>query len=284
MSDDGLTRISEHVYWLPPGAPDRPALCAVVGAERTLLLDAGSSAAHLSRVLDGLATLELEPPSMVVLSHWHWDHVFASGETDALIVAHERTAAELRRLAAYAWDDAALDARAAAGIMTFSAEHIREELPAPRTVRIGHPAITFSDSLTLHSGGNVTCRVQHVGGDHSDDSCVVLVEPDKVLFLSDCLYDAVYAPVRHYTPAKLLPLIEALRAFDADLIIEGHNPEVTRRAAFRDLTNMMLAAARLVCQHGADEDAVFAAARAAFGDIDEDTADVLRALIAGVGG
>jgi len=35
------TKISDHVYWFPPGPPDRPSLSAVVGERRTVLLDAG---------------------------------------------------------------------------------------------------------------------------------------------------------------------------------------------------------------------------------------------------
>src|SRR3954454_12004787 len=31
-----LTRITEHVHWMPPRRPDRPSLCAVVGGRRTL--------------------------------------------------------------------------------------------------------------------------------------------------------------------------------------------------------------------------------------------------------
>jgi hypothetical protein len=50
-----LTKISEHVYWMPPGAPDRPSLCAVVGDRRTLMLDAGSSKAHAREFLDALS-------------------------------------------------------------------------------------------------------------------------------------------------------------------------------------------------------------------------------------
>jgi hypothetical protein len=49
-----LRKISEHVYWLPPAPPDRPSLCAVVGSRWTLMLDAGSSAAHAGSFLDGL--------------------------------------------------------------------------------------------------------------------------------------------------------------------------------------------------------------------------------------
>ena len=75
-----LTKISPHVYWLPPGPPDRPALCAVVGSDHTLLLDSGSSPSHVRLLLDGLAAAGAPPPRYVALTHWHWDHVFGAAE------------------------------------------------------------------------------------------------------------------------------------------------------------------------------------------------------------
>ena len=70
-----VEQISEHVWWLPPGPPDRPSLCAVVGARWTLALDAGSSRAHTREFLDGLPAR----PAAVAYTHSHWDNVF--GET-----------------------------------------------------------------------------------------------------------------------------------------------------------------------------------------------------------
>jgi hypothetical protein len=32
-----LVKITDHVYWMPQGPPDRPSLCAVVGDRRTIM-------------------------------------------------------------------------------------------------------------------------------------------------------------------------------------------------------------------------------------------------------
>ena len=61
-----LTKITEHVYWLPPGPPDRPSVCAVVGDRRTLMLDAGSSRAHTRAFLDALWAESGTRPNAVV--------------------------------------------------------------------------------------------------------------------------------------------------------------------------------------------------------------------------
>src|SRR5215218_7181263 len=113
-----LCRISDRVYWMPPGPPDRPSLCAVVGDRRTLMLDAGASSAHARRFLDGLSAEGVAPPSYVALTHSHWDHVFGAAEFDAHVIAQALTAETLIELAATDWSDEALDRRVVAGLVS----------------------------------------------------------------------------------------------------------------------------------------------------------------------
>jgi glyoxylase-like metal-dependent hydrolase (beta-lactamase superfamily II) len=122
-----------------------------------------------------------------------------------------------------------------------------------------------------------------VGGDHAADSSVLFILPDRVLFLGDCLYDSVYTPQRHYTAQRLLPLLNSLQAFDAAFYVEGHEAKVSTRAEFDDYTTKMREAVQLVEAIGADEEKVFAAAKAKTGSPpDEDSSYFLRALISGL--
>ena len=132
-----LTKITKHVYWMPPGPPDRPSLCAVVGDRRTLMLDAGSSQAHTRAFLDALWSETAARPSAVVYTHSHWDHVFGGAELGGQVIAHALTAPELIKLAATDWSDEGLDQRVAAGEASPQhAEHVKEELPSPRAVEV----------------------------------------------------------------------------------------------------------------------------------------------------
>src|SRR2546423_4496069 len=186
----GLTKISEHVFWMPPGPPDRPSVCAVVGDRRTLMLDAGSSNAHTREFLDALWAETGARPSAVVYTHSHWDHVFGGAELGGYVIAHASTAERLIELAGRDWSDGGLDRRVAAGDASPEhAAHVKEELPSPRTVEVAPADIVFQDGLDVELGG-ITVRVRHVGGDHSAESCVMCVEPDRVLFLGDCLWDS----------------------------------------------------------------------------------------------
>jgi glyoxylase-like metal-dependent hydrolase (beta-lactamase superfamily II) len=276
-----ITKISEHVYWLPPGKPDRPSLCAVVGTEHTLLLDTGASPAHTNLFLDALKSEKVPMPSLAVLTHWHWDHVFGAVELGVPLISHKETRERLRTLAGYEWSNEALERRVTTGEeITMCAEDIKVELPEPRTVKIALPTIVFQDALELDLG-NVTCHVRHVGGDHASDSCVIHILPDKVLFIGDCLSPAIYAPVQHYTTEKLFPLLETILSFDAELFVEGHNDVVMTRAELTSLIEKMRFAGELVEETGADEEKVFAAARAKLGQLDDDTDYALHKFMAG---
>jgi glyoxylase-like metal-dependent hydrolase (beta-lactamase superfamily II) len=238
-----MERISEHVWWMPPGPPDRPSLCAVVGERWTVALDAGSSRAHTRAFLDGLPSR----PAAVVYTHSHWDHVFGGVELDALVLAHRVTAANLAAMAELDWND---DANVN--------DDIREELPAPRTVEIAQADVVFDDALELDLGG-VSVRVEHVVTDHCDDACVILVQPDKLLFVGD----ALCAGRDVLTRAKALPLYERILAYDADRYVEGHHEAVTTRAELEELIQKAHAAADGTVVPGDDDSEYFAAAFAA---------------------
>jgi len=238
-----LRRIAEHVWWLPPGPPDRPSLCAVVGNRRTLMLDAGSSGAHAREFLDALSAETGARPGAVAYTHSHWDHVFGGAEVGGNVIAHASTAAELLELAALDWSDEGLDLRVAAGeVPAAHAAHVKEELPSPRTVEVAPADVLFWDGLDVELGG-VNVRVRHVGGDHCDESCVMLVEPDGVLFLGDCLY---HSPSGVLTAERAFPLHDTILAFGAELYVEGHAESVLSRGEVEVLVEKMRRAERAV--------------------------------------
>ena len=241
-------QISDHVWWTPPGPPDRPSLCGVVGERWTLMLDAGSSPAHARLLLDELP----QRPAAVVYTHSHWDHVFGGASLGALVIAHRLTAAKLEELALRDWND-----ESAVG------EHIREELPAPRRVEIARADIVFDAQLDLDLGG-VTVHVEHVGGDHCDDACVVLVEPDAILFAGDAL---CAGPGDVMTTAKAFPLFDRILGFRFDHFVEGHHEAVTTRQELEALIAKARAAEAGQVEAGDEDSEYFAAAFGAGRDL-----------------
>jgi glyoxylase-like metal-dependent hydrolase (beta-lactamase superfamily II) len=232
-----VEQISEHVWWLPPGPPDRPSLCAVVGERWTLALDAGSSRDHTREFLAGLP----ERPRAVAYTHSHWDHVFGGVEIGGLVIAQALTASRLDELALVDWSDEAN-----------VSEHIRQELPAPRIVEIAPADVVFPERIDLDLGG-VHVSVEHVASDHCDDACVMLVEPDALLFLGDCL-SASSAEV--LTVERAFPLYDRILSYPAERYVEGHHPAVESRPEMEELIEKARAAARGEATPG-DEDAEY---------------------------
>jgi glyoxylase-like metal-dependent hydrolase (beta-lactamase superfamily II) len=277
MPETTLSQISNHVYWMSPGQPDRPSLAAVVGSQYTVMLDAGASADHVQLFLKALKEQSISLPDYIALTHWHWDHIFGAAEIGKPLLAHAATAEQLLLMKDYSWDDTALDQRVASGEeIAFCADNIKLELPEPRDISIVLPDMVFHDRLDLHLG-DVICSIQHVGGDHAADSCVIHIMPDRVLFLGDCLYDAIYTPKRHYTTQKLFPLLDKILSFDAEHYVEGHNRVVLSRPEIEALAAKMRLAGNLVDQIGSDELAVLAALEAP----DEEMIEFVQLFLAG---
>src|SRR5205814_8742224 len=122
------------------------------------------------------------------------------------------------------------------------AEHVREELPAPRVVAVAPAEVVVHDGLEFDLGG-ATATVRHVGGDHSAESSVMFVEPDRVLFLGDCTYPS---PRGVLTRDLALPLHEAILAFDAEHYVEGHDVSVLSRTETEQLPEKVRLAERAV--------------------------------------
>lgn len=227
-----LTKITDRVYWMPPGPPDRPSLCGVVGDRRTVMLDAGSSAAHTRTFLDGLLVASGTRPSAVVYTHSDWDHVLGGIEVGGIVIAHALTAEGLAELAERDWSDEGLDRRVTAGLS--SAQHaadVKAEMPSPRAVEVAPADIIFHYEIELDLGG-VTVRVRHIGGDHSADSCVIYVEPDSVLFMGDCVSAS---PEGVMTSESASRLREVVLGSAAEHYIEGHHDSVSSRMEMEEL-------------------------------------------------
>ena len=160
------------------------------------------------------------PVRYVVLSHDHADHssggeVFA--QDGAVVVAHER----------------ARDAI------------VGEKRPT------AVPQLTFNDRMTLELGG-ATLELIHVGRNHSDNSIVMRLPKERIVFAVDFIPVKAVA-FRDFPDAYVAEWIDSLRAVEAlefDILAPGHGPlgskaDVTAfREYMEDLRGQVLALAR----------------------------------------
>ncbi len=251
-----LEKLTERFwYQTPVSETDRPILGAVVGNELTLMIDSGNSENHAESFLDELRKKCIKGPSLVVITHWHWDHIFGLPALNIPSISSAETKTKMQELLPFSWSDEDLDERVKKGIeIEFCAEAIKKEFPDHRNINIKLPTITFHQKLEINLGG-VTCVLQHVGGDHTTDSIIVYIKEEKVLFLSDCLYANMYAPKNNYTVNRTLNLLNQLESFDADFYIFSHWKAATKEE-FQTETSMLRSFANLTKKFEGNQQAI----------------------------
>lgn len=218
-------------YITPVSLTDRPILGMVVGSKKTLMIDAGNSEEHIHYFLNELQKRGVPNPDLVVLTHWHWDHIFGlSALPDTVSIASKETEREMEKLIPFSWSDEAIDARVNEGVeIEFCAKAIKEEYTNHRNIKITLPDITIENRAEINLG-DVTCIVQQVGGDHAADSVIVYIKEEKILFLGDCIYPRMYAEKVHYTISETLRLLDVLETFDAETFIPSHQQPISKEA------------------------------------------------------
>lgn len=251
-----LQQISNRIWYLPPyQETDRPVLGAIVGDEKTVLIDAGNSSNHAMLFLSQLEARHIKA-DWLVLTHWHWDHVFGMREMQIPIISHMTTYQQIKQLQKLSWEDSALDRRVEAGIeIPFCANAIKKELGNDRTILLPDPDIEFEGRMKLHLGG-LTCVMEHVGGDHSSDSIIVYIPEEKVLFLGDCLYANLYAEKWHYTIETTLQLVEKIERYNVETVFLSHHETPLNKTEFESFIQLLKNTAQLTEKNEGKHEAI----------------------------
>ncbi len=221
-----LNRLTERVWVYPfEEERDRPNLGYIRGDRWSLAVDAGHSDAHIAGFYRALEGAGLPLPDLTVLTHWHWDHTFAMHAVRGRTLANARTDRYLR-------DFAGRVRREGEDVFLSLHESIRREYAGNRPVIIVPADMVFTGETRLDLGG---CNVRAFQADapHTDDSTLVLVPGEKVLFLGDAT-GGVF-PTWERDAALARKLAGTIRALDADLCVEGHCDPMAKNATISDL-------------------------------------------------
>ena len=251
-----LQKLSNRLFYLPSyQKTDRPILAAVVGDNRTLLIDAGNSSSHAQLFKEQLASHNITG-DIVALTHWHWDHLFGLNEMNLPSIANFMTSEKVKELQEFSWRDKELDERVEAGIeIAFCADAIKLELGDARDVIIPDPTLIFETRMQVNLGG-VICTIEYIGGDHSPDSNLIYIQEEKALFLGDCLYANMYAEKWHYTIEKMGALLEKIESYDAELFFLSHHPAPLSKDEFASFSALLKTSAALTKKHEGKQEAI----------------------------
>jgi glyoxylase-like metal-dependent hydrolase (beta-lactamase superfamily II) len=279
-----FNRISEHVYLLDPeSSTDRPSLGVIVGKQSTLVVDAGNSPSHVNILVNELEKQGVSKLDYVVLTHWHWDHVFGSSAFEAPIFAQEETTRKIREMSNLDWSDEALDGRVEIGEETeFCRDMIKAEWPNRNDLIITSPDVSFVDQLEFDLG-DVHCQVRHVGGDHASDSSIIYIPEDRAIFLGDALYGDLHHGPENYTADKIYPLIDEIMRFKADYYVWSHEAEPMLQKDMMDFIRSLKKIGSLVQHAGTNRELLLSLLKELLGqELTNEHLDIADKLISGL--
>lgn len=204
---------------------DRPNLGYIRGDRWSFAVDAGHSDDHVASFYQALDRAGLPLPSLTVLTHWHWDHTFGMHAVSGLCLANSRTNHYLRE---------ARNRLSREGVESFLAldESIRREYAGGRPVVVSLADLTFEGEMSLELGG-CQVRVFQADAPHTDDSTLVHVPGEGVLFIGDAMSGPF--PTWERDPVLSQRLADIIEAIDAELCIGSHWEPMTRQELLADL-------------------------------------------------
>ncbi len=243
-------RISQHVYIKAPnGYSDRPTIGYIKGDNLSLLFEAGASKYHTDEMKKDLERASLPYPSLVALSHWHWDHSFGLSEWDVPTIAGKETNKMLKKLSGLRWDEESIKERIQKREeIVFCFEMMKREYGDTRNIKVVPASIEFEKELYIDLGG-ISVRLIHISGPHSRDSVVLYVPEERILFLGDSHGKDLYTYPWHFDineedkfmeeiekiPYDLIEkerYMEELKSLDFSIAIPGHSESIGREELF----------------------------------------------------
>jgi len=223
-----LRQVSQHV-WVYPTDPNRalirPSVGVVVVDDQSVLYDCGNSPLHAQAIQQAMQAHGLPPVRQIVYSHCHWDHLAGAqvwGKVE--VIAHRLTADYLERIMARINQRADI------------VRYIQEEAPWLQVLYDGvieaygdwelyravMPTHIFDEPYWTLQVGKLCLELEHVGGNHSDDSVIMRIPQDGVILVADALYGS---PTVGSKPSALSPdfaLIKRIQAESWQVLVDGH--------------------------------------------------------------
>jgi glyoxylase-like metal-dependent hydrolase (beta-lactamase superfamily II) len=225
-----LRRITERV-WLCPHHHDpnqiQPCIGVIVGDKGTVLVDAGCSPILARSLKDALDSAHLPAVSQIIYTHHHWDHVYGACEFDVPVAAHRLCREILLEEARKPWSAKYLEDEVKKNPLLQVSYKMRSQLIDDwENFRIVVPEIIFEPSMIIEAG-EMKILLEHVGGEHAQDSIVVKVPQARVMFLGDCYYPP---PLHLRKPGSdiSISMLASLEDEAYSLYVDGHSEPMTR--------------------------------------------------------
>lgn len=195
----------------------------IVTPAGVVVIDALGSPALAERLLVEIGKITPLPVKVVILTHYHADHIYglqAFKAKGATILAHRE------------------------GLEYLNSNTARQRLEASRqelapwidaSTRLV-PADRWLDADETLELGGVKLQIRHVGPSHTPEDLVVWMPQENVLFAGDLVFRSRIPFVGQADSGHWIKALDQLLAFDAKVIVPGHGPISTEARKDMQLT------------------------------------------------
>jgi len=245
--DMEIKKVSEHVYYvegIAGIATDNEGFISnagfIVTADGVVVFDSLGTPSLAYKLVQKIKTVTNQPIKKVVVSHFHADHIYG-------LQVFEELGAEI--IAPYG---AQKYIRSDAAKERLEERQFSLEPWVNENTRLVLPDTTISKSTAFTLGG-LTFTINFMGKAHSDGDLTMLVEPDKVLFSGDIIFEGRIPFVGSADSKKWLETLTRLETGGLAALVPGHGPASNNPANTISLTRSYLAHLRQVMGAGIDD-------------------------------
>jgi len=242
-----VKKVSEHVYYvegIAGIATDNEGFISnagfIVTSDGVVVFDSLGTPSLAHKLVQKIKTVTDQPIRKVIVSHFHADHIYG-------LQVFEDLGAEI--IAPYGAQKYIQSEAAASRLeeRQFSLEPWVNE-----DTRLVLPDTTIEKSDTFELGG-LTFTINFMGKAHSDGDLTLLVEPDKVLFSGDIIFEGRIPFVGNADSKKWLETLTRLETEGLTALVPGHGPASDNPKETISLTRRYLAHLREVLGEGIEE-------------------------------
>lgn len=207
-------RIADDIYVFISERYAQVTMGAILTEQGAVVIDTFPFPQETSEVLDFIQHLAVQGVRYVINTHYHADHTYGNYLfAEAEIIAHRLTRETLARLGPE------------------NLAKAKQETNELADVQIRLPDLTFETELYVHLGGR-TLHLMHTPG-HTDDSIVVMVEGDKILFTGDTVMPVPY--IVWGDQAKSVEALQFVQDLRPENIVQGHGDILLRGELRQDI-------------------------------------------------
>jgi glyoxylase-like metal-dependent hydrolase (beta-lactamase superfamily II) len=210
----------------------------VLGGRDVVVIDTRSTPVQARELADAIRELTGDPVSMVINTHWHWDHTFGNHSfRPASIWGHARVPGRLLG-----------QGPGVIGRVVAEMPALAEDILA---VELDPPDRTFDERATIEAGDR-ELRLTYLGRAHTDTDIAIEVPDAKVLFAGDLLEEGATPSFGDSYPLEWPDTVERLLPLAIGAVVPGHGAVGDRAFVESQLAEFRTLAAQARAVHAGE--------------------------------